>query len=69
MLIVDGKLKQWNAVDGIEPELMEYDDLFADMGIGRGILEYERAKNLLASDRTIENWQVLLKELARWCEI
>ena len=49
---------------------LEYEDLFANMGIGRGIKEYERGKKELT--RWEYNWldyEQALKALAKWCEI
>jgi len=52
------------------PAEEELHDLFADMGIGRGLKEYERGKKMLA--KWEYNWldygQAVI-ELAKWCEV
>ena len=58
-----------NTCDGKEPEPMEY-DLFAAMGIGCGLKEYERGKKMLC--KWEYNWldyEQAVRELAKWCEV
>ena len=49
---------------------LEFQDLFAGMGIGRGLEEYERGKKMLS--KWEYNWldygQAVI-ELAKWCEV
>lgn len=49
---------------------VEYDDFFAEMGIGKGLQQYERGKKMLS--RWEYNWlnhEQAVIELAKWCEV
>ncbi len=52
-------------------KVMEYEDLFTDMGIGRGIKEYERGMKMLREDATLNDKQFrqAIKQLVEWCEV
>jgi len=57
---------------GVVTELDDagFQDLFIEMGIGRGLKEYERGKKMLS--KWEYNWldygQAVI-ELAKWCEV
>lgn len=48
----------------------KWQDFFADMGIGRGILEYERGKKELGKwDYNWLDYEQAIKQLAKFCEV
>ena len=56
----------------IEPKTsLEYHDLFAEMGIGKGLEQYETGKLALREDTTLDDKQFrqAVIELSAWCEV
>lgn len=72
MLIVGGKVKRWEAVDGGLPDKVDsiYQDYFAEWGLKTGLAQYEIGKqeiwklNLSASEHA-----EAIRQLRKWCEV
>ena len=50
---------------------VEFEDLFADMGIGKGIMQYAQGTAKLLNNTTLDDKQFrqAVRGLAAWCEV